>query len=95
MSFNRYCSSPGVLYADHAGDLPASATQVLGLKTCTRAKQTRLFLYYFVLLIFTHMSYFACMYICVLCCLKRLEETVRKPGTGVIDGCELPVCAGN
>lgn len=35
---------------------------------------------------------FACMYVYVAhaCCLQRLEEGVRSPGTGVKDGCEPP-----
>jgi hypothetical protein len=35
----------------------------------------------------------ACMFVCHICawCLKRLEEGIKSPGTGVTDDCE-PSC---
>ncbi|KAL6090286.1 hypothetical protein STEG23_029474 [Scotinomys teguina] len=40
---------------------------------------------------------FACMYVCSLCLslvLRRPEESIGSPGTGIIDSCELFVHAG-
>jgi hypothetical protein len=53
-------------------------------------------LFYFILfyfILFYVYGYFACKLVCVprLCLVpKKSEESIRCPGTGVTDGCELP-----
>jgi hypothetical protein len=45
-----------------------------------------IFIYFMCVCIFS----FICVYYMCICCQWRLEKGIGSPGTGEIDGCELP-----